>query len=369
MLNCIIVGGKFDDDGGKPSGYIQKFYTALSAMCPNTKLFNGGYFDMLNTTIFEQFLNGKQVIFWMPDVPNDKEKIVLKIKTNYPHAILITSKNNLEDKYNVLELISRALMTKSNLLLSFRKTVTSNNIEATIYDPLGNCYGQSTDIEQIVTFLMNRIIKLLSFTRVKSVCTSDSVEYPIEKPEAFFSTVQRYADVFHDLIHASNTTRMLGNASFRCENGFPSFKTDTGDIFVTRRNVDKRQISIESFVPVHLLDNECTQMQVRYKGNHKPSVDTPIQLMLYRYYKDIKFMIHSHTYISDKYVKETTANYPIPCGAIEEFYEIVKCVPSRNTYFAQINLLGHGSLVMSSTIERLQNIDYLPRNIPENIIW
>jgi ribulose-5-phosphate 4-epimerase/fuculose-1-phosphate aldolase len=373
MFNCVMIGGKFDDQGGKSSGYIHKLYLALSAVNQHFKLHNGGSFSSLEHIISK--LQDFHVIFWMPDVPNDKEKLVLKIKTLYPHSVLITSKNNLMHKYSILEIISKALATKSNLFVVFDSLSGGpHNIQATIYDPLGNCYGGSLDIEKVAVLLINRIIKLLSFRRMNSVRVSDNVEYPVDVPVEFFDIVKRYAEVFHNCIHPVATTRLLGNASFRCESGFPSFKTETGDVFVTRRNIDKRDISIESFVPVCLKvvnppDGEVYDMweptleYVGFKGTYKPSVDTPIQLMLYRYYKNIKFMIHSHTYITNAML--TPVDCPIPCGAIEEFYEIVKMFPTRESNFVEINLSGHGSLVMSATLEGLKNINYMPRPMPE----
>jgi len=103
------------------------------------------------------------------------------------------------------------------------------------------------------------------------------------------------------------------------------------------------------------------ELQVFYIGDHKPSVDTPIQLLLYQYYKHIRFMIHSHTYIQNApYTHDV-----IPCGAVDEFYEIIKMFSDHTHTNIQLNLKGHGSIVMVKNLEDLKNIQYIPRIIPE----
>jgi ribulose-5-phosphate 4-epimerase/fuculose-1-phosphate aldolase len=139
-------------------------------------------------------------------------------------------------------------------------------------------------------------------------------------------------------------------------------------VFVSKRNIDKRDISFNSFVQTCLdigysdfLLSNVEELQVHYIGNCKPSVDTPIQLLLYQYYKHIRFMIHSHTYIKNA----SFTHEIIPCGAIDEFYEIIKIFPDYTLTNIQLNLKGHGSIVMVRHLEDLRNIQYIPRIIPE----
>jgi hypothetical protein len=159
----------------------------------------------------------------------------------------------------------------------------------------------------------------------------------------------------------------LGNASFRfrCEKGFPSFRSDEGTIYVSKRNIDKRLvIDMNSFVQVSLVS--YNKLWVDYVGENKPSVDTPIQLLLYRYYSKINFMLHSHTYI---WGAPFTHNI-IPCGAVEEFFEIVQTMPGQDREKVMINLKGHGSLVMVSDVKDFRDVRGLPlqyraRPLPE----
>ena len=352
MIPYTLVGGRYDDAGGKPSGYVKKLFEALMLLNPKGSIFNGGYFQ---TGLPKPWLDfdDDQTVIWMPDVPNDKQKIVQEIKKKNPYMILVTSKNNLEGKYSIQELIARALINKSNLFIEF--TRAPNGYKARLMDPLGNQFCDTTDINELAVNLMKRLIELNTFSRASSKWTTG---YSRPEPdEKFLGLVRKYADTFHELIHGTNTSRFLGNISFRCEGGFPSFKNGNC-IMVSKRNIDKRDIGKEGFVPV---SRGAGPHEIFYGGESKPSVDSPIQVQLYQYYPNIRFMMHSHTYIRDAQFTDRI----IPCGCMEEFFEIVQLFPDRDIRRLYINLRGHGSLAMVDSVEGLENIDYIARQIPE----
>ena len=178
-----------------------------------------------------------------------------------------------------------------------------------------------------------------------------------ELDERFLMEVKKYAETFHNLIQAQ-TTRFLGNCSTRCMRGFPSERI--GDlIYVSKRNVDKRYIDKDAFVPCKLEDGK-----VHYYNDSKPSVDTPIQVRLYELLPNINYMIHSHCYIKDApFTKQV-----IPCGALEEINEIMDTIKDTQTEYHVVNLLGHGSTIMCKHSEQLNNINYIPRIFPERQI-
>ena len=351
-----MVGGQFSDDGGRPSGYIRKLYDAMRPFSTGT-LINGGHFSDLSEVLPN--LKSFPVIFWMPSIPNDKEKLVDRIKIESPRSILVTSKNNLDSRYSFLELIARALRIKSNLFVEFVNPENNpHEILANIYDPLGNCFCSSKDINKVAFSLISRVYELCRFTRAHSIREDNLKVRPKKAPEEFFSVIKHCAEIFHGLIypHSSRPAeRFLGNASFRCLDGFPSFRSE-GNIFVSRRNIDKRSIGMEGFVQTALLNHKG--VTINYVGEHKPSVDTPIQLLLYRYYPKMNFMMHSHTYIQGALYTENI----IPCGAIEEFFEITKIFPDQDEDFIKINLKGHGSLVMTENLKYLilPSAEYTP---------
>ena len=179
----------------------------------------------------------------------------------------------------------------------------------------------------------------------------------------FFEVIRDYANKFTEsTFDTKDVKRFLGNASFRCPKGFPSFR-DGKYIFVSKRNIDKRYIDIDEFVPVYMEDGK-----IYYCGENKPSVDTPIQVRLYNLLPNINYMIHSHCYIKNA---PFTIN-ALPCGAIEEVDEILKLLDDyydndlyKDLYL--INLIGHGSIMMSSNIDNIKNIDIKGRKLPEKI--
>ncbi|MEI6297610.1 MAG: hypothetical protein WCO84_08320, partial [bacterium] len=167
-MNLLFVAGTFNVDGGKPSGYARKLAEVLRPHCDQFRLVNGGTWATVNdalSSIPVNFADG--VVIWFADVPNDKPKIVRDIKKICPTCILVTSKNNMEGKYTKLDLISRALQTKSNLLVEFTKK--EEGFAASILDPLGNGYLEnSTDINSVVRVLVGRLNQLSGFTRMQS---------------------------------------------------------------------------------------------------------------------------------------------------------------------------------------------------------
>ena len=168
-----------------------------------------------------------------------------------------------------------------------------------------------------------------------------------------------------------NVKRFPGNCSARplppqverCSKGMPSFKSGNY-IFVSKRNVNKEYLDENHFVPCYMKDGK-----VYYCGEEKPSVDTPIQLRLYEALPNIRYMIHSHCHIANSDTPYTKR--AIPCGAIEEVDEILKTIDemyhTRNARTYKINLIGHGSILMSDSIEGLENITYYKRPMPERI--
>ena len=368
MFSYMVVGGRFSNKQSeqKPSGYLKKLYKSMIAINNKGKLINGGGLEDIKNVASQIHMwmtyHGLKVLFWFPDISNDEKKLIKEIKEDNPYLILISSKNNLDGKYQFMELVARALQTKSNLFVEFTNPHDSfKNIHAAVCDPLGNCFGESINIDEIAMVLMYRVSELVKFTRTRSSESGFLSMVPVIDNE-FFEIIKKHAETFHECIHgAANPSRLLGNVSFRCESGFPSFRgegpNDECRIFMSKRNIDKRDIGARGFVPVKLTHNRW----VRYSGEHKPSVDAPIQLLLYRYYSQVNFMLHSHTYVEEG----ITTTKVIPCGAIEEFYEIIKHFPFRGNRVLKINLKGHGSLVMSDTIEIFKDLKYYPRKTPE----
>ena len=251
-----------------------------------------------------------------------------------------------------------------------------------LFDPLGNEWYDGLDIEKCAKAILDRLKIIKNITREKTIKSEENFEnistffksdlnqiyksndnpvIPIKND--FLSIVKNYAYVFaKEMVQKKDVKRFLGNASFRCPKGFPSFK-EGKYIFVSKRNVNKEFIGINEFVPVYL-ENE----KIYYCGDNKPSVDTPIQVRLYSLLPNINYMIHSHCYIKNAPFTKNA----LPCGAVEEVKEIVDVLKNYynndlNKDFYLINLVGHGSIMMSNKIEQLKNIDMIGRKLPEKM--
>ena len=228
-----------------------------------------------------------------------------------------------------------------------------------LFDPLGNCWYKGSDISECAENMVSRRQFLRSVTRQSCKQMTGTVNIPNE--EEFFDLVKQNAEVFHELINpAPGVTRFLGNSSFRCQRGFPSFRDDK-IVYVSKRNVDKRYIGRDAFVPTCL----GLQGEVYYRGENKPSVDTPVQLRLYEQLPNIRYMMHAHVYVEGAPFTENM----IPCGGLEEVEEVVRTLQNKygtlNSDFYAVNLVGHGSIVMAGDVEKLKGISYVGRTLPE----
>ena len=370
MNDILFVGGTWDLEGGKKSGLVDKIKEYL----PNVKVYNGGNYNDLKNIL--ESVKGYKIVLWWANVENNLPKVRNVKEINYK-TMLVTSKNNIEGKYNFQDLLQRALGSKSNLMVEFTKKDNIYNMR--LFDPLGNLWYDGTDIKDFSKALLERLKFIKEITRESTISSEenngalayffnmfkqemyksdDNPIIPIK--EDFLNIVKEYARVFaEETFHTKYVKRFLGNTSFRCPKGFPSFR-DKDYIFVSRRNVNKEYITIDEFVPTYLKDDK-----VYYCGDFKPSVDTPIQVRLYEKLKNINYMIHSHCYIEGApYTKEE-----LPCGAIEEVKEILELIKEYYKSYDKdcylVNLKGHGSIMMSRTPKQLEKVKIKGRILPE----
>ena len=356
MNKILMVGGTWDLKGGKRSKLVDKFSKNLD----NVTLFNGGNYNDLEKII--EMTSDYDTVIWWANVDNDLLKIRNVKDINYK-TMLVTSKRNVDSKYTFQELIQRTLATKANLCVEFSKD--KGNYIMRLFDPLGNVWYEGDNIDECSKCLNNRLNYIGSLTREKTnkIDTKEEIS-DLQRQRVnhcFLPIVRNYSNTFSNLIYGTDDVkRFLGNASFRCTKGFPSFR-DKDSIYVSRRNIHKDELTIDQFVCTKLDDDT-----IYYVGDNKPSVDSPIQLRLYDLLPKINYMIHSHCYIKDApYTEEV-----IPCGALEEVDEIKKLIDyyydgDYEKDFYLINLIGHGSIMMSNDARRLANIEMIGREIPE----
>ena len=349
-MKIQLVCGTFDDDNGHVSKIGGHINDGLDKELEVVQSFNGGNLDALS--VLRDMAAKYNVVIWMPNISNSVQtKYVDEIKRLNKKCILVISKNNAFGTYKIEEIINRALRKHANLILEIRSGFSVPYILDTaycgrLYDPLGNVFCDWTEnFYEIGKAIGRRTKELYGFTRFGSTCVGDAIETPEETD--FFRLIREKAIEFHKLIPTVNiTSRFLGNASFRCQKGFPSFRH--GDyIFVSRRNVNKESIGRDGFVAV-----KAETIPVEYFGNYKPSVDAPSQLILYQMFPKVKYILHGHVYLSGF---PMTSRH-IPCGAIEEAHEI-KSIFTKEAYTSfGINLRGHGFLAASDSVKQLGNM-------------
>lgn len=369
----LFVGGTWDLDGGKSSSIVQKFASALS----NVDVYNGGNYNDLESILDK--VKDYNIVLWWANVPNDLPKVRDVKEINYK-TMLVSSKNNTDDRYTFQDLLQRSFALKSNLVIEFKRL--DKIYQMRLFDPLGNVWYEGTDIKSCADELIKRLTFIKSIKRESTVSSEEnngalawffnmfkqemyhddeSVVIPIK--EDFLRIVKGYATKLAEAtFETKDVKRFLGNASFRCPKGFPSFR-EGKYIFVSRRNINKEYITIDDFVPVYLDDNK-----IYYHGDFKPSVDTPIQVRLYNKLPNINYMIHTHCYIKDA----SYTDVALPCGAIEEVDEIINTIKKNydndlNRDFYVINLKGHGSIMMSNEPKRLETVEIIGRHLPEVI--
>jgi len=367
-MKSLLVGGTFSDNATKAKAsklFGQFAGTFLSNLNCSGRLINGGSLKELEDAL--EYAKDVQVCVWWANIPDkDLPKVVKQLKRNNPTMVLVTSKRNTERQYSIADVTMHALKCRANLLAEIRTRGKQYCVR--VLDPLGNQYHEDTvDFAKAGNIAGARCVELLKVRRACSIRVDNAVTVP-NQPD-FLAIVREAAHRFSELLpQVTNTERFLGNASFRCSWGFPSFRNKDG-VFVTRRNVNKEELTMDQFVLVESAPNG----NVLYWGNHKPSVDTPIQLSLYNYYPQVKYMLHGHVYVKNaKFVTNADdVSLVVPCGALQEAEAVKRFVDRRfvgrsiKSGNIKLNLRGHGHLILARDLDFIRETEFMGRNFPE----
>lgn len=393
-MQILFVAGTWtavpDGEGkfGKASKMANTCIEQLLLTGHKVTAFNGGNYHYLHNIL--ETAKHYDIVFWWANVDNGLEK-VRDVKAYAPHVMFVNSKRNDvvngEKRYSFMELTQMTLAAKANLTFEFSRD-ENGRFSFMVFDPLGCAWYKGDALRGALEAAVTRLRYLRQITRQRSICATEGAglalswyfdrfkqaEYQSDKEvetpqeEKFVALVREYAERFHEIMKpAGEVKRFLGNASMRpappqvgrCSKGMPSFRAGKY-IFVSQRNVDKEFLNISHFVPTYLEDGK-----VYYCGEHKPSVDTPIQLRLYETLPNVNYIIHAHCYIEGA----PFTSKAIPCGAIEEVQEVVETLQkSYGTLDGSryiLNLIGHGSLVLGRTVEDIMDVQYYGRPLPE----
>ena len=289
-----------------------------------------------------------KIIFWFAET--DDTELVKRVKDKR-RCILVSSYQYTKGSTSLGDLVQSAFKSRSNLIVESVSNGRASLPKARILDPLLNVfmdYDQS--LSKIGGILRKRTTELLEYNKMPAERTGQRLEAPDEK--RFFTLLREYGGRFYDATYSFPEApyRFLGNASFRTDG-----KDNERYIYFSQRNIDKRTINQDGFVAVE------KEFPVRFHGKNKPSVDTPIQLLLYQHYPVVRYMLHQHVYVKDaKYTERI-----IPCAALEEAEEVIRLFPERENVNFAVNLKGHGSLLLVDHPDKIREFSYVVRNIPE----
>jgi len=388
MSILLLVGGTFDDRGGKVSSVFGEFARGFAdcAMLevPNLSIdfLNGGHAEKLNDScLFEN----ADVVVWMAHIPVDTiRKSIHNVKRHAPHATLVMSKAvyDRDPVPSYADITQKMLAARANLLLRIdaedffgggsplppRKV--ERQFSGLLIDPLGNQWGEeSKDFHKLGKIAASHVYNnIRALTRVGSKSVNmDTVEVSYDFPVEFLKLVRANGEIFSTLkprptkVPEDEKERFFGNAAFRCDRGFPAIRQG-GYIFVSRRNVEKETLGADDFVPC--LPFRPYSPGVQYLGIKKPSVDTPVQLMLFDALPKINFMMHGHVYLKGA----PMTSRALPCGAVEEFGEVMDAIKwDRSVRRFVVNLKGHGFIAGGASVEDLPSKpeEFEPRPVPE----
>ena len=349
-MKTILVGYRFED------------HISNSLISKESEI---DIFDMLDIRIMTP--KGYNLIIW----ENDTFLCPVKDKGS---VLIYVSEGTIGDS------LSDVFKMKANAVI----LVNGSNYD--LVDALGNLWCRTSDPIE----LLNNVLRLYNWTkssiRKQSIIADSYVPFDVRTAP----DLKRFCDVIKtvsSLVENERGGRYFGNASTRCSKMFPSIrrrknngKSSLGDyILVSKRNVSKEKIEPEDFVvaKLNISLQDSNPNMIMYFGEDKPSVDTPSQIWLYNEYPNINYMIHGHAYVNSDFLGvnliNTTDEY-CSCGDLREVTQIKKIVRQSDCDFFIINLINHGFIIATETLETMENFvnhkdtHFVYRNIGEEIV-
>ena len=328
----IVVGGDFGEIP-RQSRIIDEIWNPYRS-----------YIDCINGGTMEDLknidLSSYNLILWMPNISNEEKKFYPKKPIG---SVLIISKV-LRNENSEKDAISRIFKMNANAVITIDKS--KDEFVFKTIDALGNFWWETTNPETIIRYC-NWIWKVYGLSkRIRS----EKIENSENIPQPYYEDLDRFMELNRKVASKAESMggRYFGNCSTRCNNLFPSTRVN-GQILVSPRNLDKSGIFPHDMILV-----ESNSSVVRYYGDRKPSIDTPVQIRIYQNAPEINYMIHGHYYI---YGAPFTKSF-YPCGDLREYDEIAEIIAKTYDNYAMgaINLRNHGFLLYSSTIDQMEQL-------------
>jgi len=325
-MKVLMVGGDFGHNP-KASSIISK----LAAFFEGATILNGGTIEELQAAA--EGCKQYELVLWMPNVSNEEEKYYPKKGKG---AVLFCSKVLRENRSEV-DAIARIFKMNGNAVLAIAKV--DNLFSFKLIDALGNKWAESSDLG----LLAEKMRALTAWTKasLRVPTLQSSFDFPEGSTdlEKLIEINKIVADNFEAI-----GSRYFGNVSTRCMKMFPTMRLDTVYILVSKRNVDKKRLTSEDFVKVRY------QEHIEYLGDEKPSVDTAIQVNIYKEFPQINYIIHGHGYIEGM---PFTSHY-FPCGDMREFQELAKLLSDNSGGI--VNLINHGFIIYAGQLYEMEKL-------------
>lgn len=322
ITKTIVIGGFFGENPIK-SGVITKLSEAL-----NADVVNGGTIEELKSID----LNNYKLIIWAANVDNSEEKFIPTKPTG--SAMIVTKNLYSNASRSRSDAVSRIFTYHANAVIAITKQNELYSFE--VIDALNNTWVNTIDINNLATTLTELTAWTTSSIRKPTIRTTDNLDALIKATTKLAKETVKIQ------------TRFFGNVSTRCSKLFPTLKFNDSTFLVSKRNCNKELLKRSDMVEVGIYTTPKGP-QLKYKGEEKPSVDTPIQVCVYKAYPSINYMIHGHNFVKD--VPYTNSYYP--CGDLREVEPICDLLDKREQDFGVINLLNHGFLIFADTVENL----------------
>lgn len=157
-MNLLLVGGVFNGEGGRSSGYFGKLAESIACQLPGIEctIVNGGYIDGLVGFVD---MGCPTHIIWMCDVPNTYDKVLPSIMKKNPGVVLIQSKSNIGKRYRDEELYGRMYHSGAEMLVEFDQRC--GKVYACVRTCTGAVVSGWTDrIDYIASVLVGEINRL-----------------------------------------------------------------------------------------------------------------------------------------------------------------------------------------------------------------
>jgi hypothetical protein len=360
-----MVGGSFHRDTVhiKSSSVVTKLNALLYEAF--SKHYSTDYYNQNGGTLLElndvSKLRAKDITIWMPNISNAEEKIY---PTKMKGSILICSKV-LRTNRTIHDAVNRIFKMHGNAVIAIEKT--NKKFIFTLIDALGNSWTRTSDLK----ILAKTILEFYNWSKkvIRVGSSYSDIKYNI--PTKKYKNLKKFCELntkIADKVESGNTNRYFGNCSTRCSLLFPSMSLCNDNIMVSRRSSNKKRLDVDDMLMVRKT-NKCS---IEYMGDKlvKPSVDTPIQIAIYKKFPMINYMIHGHAYINNKLSSiPFTENY-FSCGDLREVDDTIKLIKDLPAY--AVNLRNHGFLLYAKTLLDIETfinkVDFIPKEIGKEFI-